>query len=59
MEHGPCRYCGEELVGPAGGHTYVSATRRDFPKSVIGVRCNEGECLNAAGQVTQHDPVRA
>jgi hypothetical protein len=55
-----CRYCGEDLIGPGNGrgYSYIAPNRLESPRSVIGVTCNDGECLNAAGQVTCHEPVK-
>ena len=50
-----CRYCDERLI-ERELHRYVAPDRDVFPTSVLGVDCNEGECLNAAGQVTKHHP---
>lgn len=52
-----CRYCGERLVGPGSKHAFIAPDRVEYPISVLNVQCNDGECLNAAQQVTKHDPI--
>lgn len=55
-EQGSCRYCGEQLVGPTKGGGFFAPDRRVSLTSVDGTTCNDRECLNAASQVTQHQP---
>lgn len=54
-----CKFCGSKLSrpGPGSNHIFIGIpVRRDIVKSVAGIECNPGECLNAAGQLTKHHP---
>jgi hypothetical protein len=50
-----CKFCGKEL-SRGRNHLFVDLGRTSLVRSVADIVCNEGECLNAAGQLTRHHP---
>ena len=53
-----CRHCGLKLAGPGHPHTFIALGRTSNPRSPMNeVVCTDGECLNAAGYVTKHNPI--